>query len=311
MEKQVFTFGLQISQIYLIAIIIAIPVLVFISYMLVVIKIEMRDKLILATLRILTLYLVFVCILQPVIRGKKLNEAYMAVMIDTSKSMDIEDCNGGKKRFDIAKKLLEGDLPKELEKTFKNNTLKYYSFDESAKPMKDIASLSATGERTDLVRSINTAVEDLQGVPLSGVVVITDGVDNVNPQNEITQMAYALREKAVPIYFVGIGSEVKLKDLQVVDISGPDTVEEKQPVNLNITFSSQGYPAKSIPVSVYEDDKLIKKFDQNFQADTNTVSKFSYTPATAGLKRIKIEVPIDDDEFVKDNNSSFVTVNIA
>jgi len=313
MEKQVFTFGLQISKPLLIFILVAIPILVALIYSWVVIKVSTRDKIIFAIIRILIIYLLFVCIMQPVVRGKKLNEAYLAILVDASKSMTLDDAEGGKQRIDVAKRLISsGDLIKELQKVFKGNTIKYYSFAEDLKPLsKDIQELKAEGERTDLVKAINSTVDALQTVPLSGILCITDGVDNVNPPNVITQLGYSMREKLIPLYFVGVGSEVKLKDMQVKEITGPEAIEEKMPLTLNITFSSQGYPAKTIPVSVYEDEKLIKKFEQHLPPDGVIVTKFNHNPTGTGFRRYRVEIPIDKDEFVKDNNSSFFTVNIV
>ncbi|MFH1824572.1 MAG: hypothetical protein ABH873_05030 [Candidatus Firestonebacteria bacterium] len=312
MEKQIFTFGLQMPTPLLVFILVAIPVAVILLYRWVVIKVSTKDKIIFAIIRILMLYLLFACIMQPVIRGKKLNEAYFAVLIDASKSMTLDDAEGGKQRIEVAKKLISsGDLIKELQKTFKGNTIKYYSFAMDSKPLsKDILELKADGEKTDLVKAVNSTVDALQTVPLSGMLCITDGVDNVNSPNVVSQLGYSMREKAIPLYFVGVGSEVKLKDVQVTEVTGPDAIEEKQPLTLNITFSSQGYPAKTVPVSIYEDEKLIKKFDQHLPADGTIGAKFSHNPTGIGFRRYKADIPIDKDEFVKDNNSSFFTVNI-
>lgn len=313
MEKQIFAFGLQISKPLLIIILVAIPLVVALLYSWVVIKVSTRDKVIFAIIRILMLYLLFACIMQPVMRGKRLNEAYLAVLVDASKSMTLDDAEGGKQRIEVAKRLIgSGDLMKELQKTFKGNTIKYYSFSEDLKPLaKDVQELKSDGEKTDLVKAINSTVDALQTVPLSGILCITDGVDNVNPPNIVTQLGYSMREKAIPLYFVGVGSEIKLKDIQVTEVTGPEAIEEKMPLTLNITFSSQGYPAKTVPVSIYEDEKLIKKFDQHLPADGVIVAKVNHDPTGTGFRKYRAEIPLDKNEFVKDNNSSFFTVNIV
>ncbi|OGF47346.1 MAG: hypothetical protein A2231_05910 [Candidatus Firestonebacteria bacterium RIFOXYA2_FULL_40_8] len=312
MENQVLTFGVELSKPVLLAIAAGIPVLVFALYWFTVIKVKKADRIILAIIRTLIMYILFIAILQPVMRGKKDTDSFMAIMLDTSKSMTIDDCSGKVQRATVAKRLIkDGALVKEIKKVFKEN-LKFYTFSTDIKPVsEDLDNVSSEGEKTDLVRAINGVVEDNAARSLSSILCITDGVDNVNTVNALTQLGYSMREKNIPLYFCGLGSEVKLKDMVVAEVSGPDTIEDKLPLNLNVTFASQGYPSRTVPVKVYEDDKLIKTFDQPLQPDGTIVSKFTTTPAGTGFRKYKFEIPVEADEFVKDNNSSFITVNVT
>ncbi len=296
----------------LIAFLLGIPALVFTLYWFTVIKVSKKDRIILSIIRTLIMYILFLALLQPLLRGKKDTDSFMAILIDTSKSMSIDDCAGGTQRISQAKRLIkEGELVKEIKKTFKEN-IRYYTFSMDASPLtKNPADLKAEGEKTDLVKAINTVLEDNAARQLSGILCLTDGVDNVNSANNLSQLGYSMREKNIPLYFVGFGSEVKLKDMAVLEVSGPDNIEEKQPLTLNISFASQGYPGRTVPVKVYEDDKLIKSFDQFLPSDGTIVSKMSWTPAGQGFKKYRFEIPVETDEFVKDNNASFITVNVT
>ena len=311
MDKQVFTLGIQLSPLALTAALIGIPALVFTLYWFTVIKVAKRDKITLSIIRIIIMYILFMAILQPVMRGKKDTDSFMAVLIDSSKSMTIDDCLGGTQRISQAKRLIkDGALVKEIKKVFKEN-IKFYTFSMDTKPLvKDISDLKADGEKTDLVKAINAVVDDNAALQLSSILCITDGGDNVNSINTLTQIGYSMREKNIPLYFVGLGSEIKLKDMTVSEVSGPDTIEEKQPLNLNVSFASQGYPNKTVPVKVFEDDTLIKTFDQPLPPDGTIVSKFSWNTKGLGFKKYRFEIPVESDEFVKDNNSSFITVNV-
>ncbi|MFH1074669.1 MAG: hypothetical protein V1752_06235 [Candidatus Firestonebacteria bacterium] len=312
MEKQVLTFGIEMSAPVIIAILAGIALLVFVLYWSTVIKVRKTDRIILALLRTIIMYILFIAILQPVMRGKKDTDSFMAVLIDTSKSMTIDDCNGKLQRTTVAKRLIkDGALVREIKKVFKEN-LKFYTFSTDIKPVSlDLDDVKAEGGKTDLVGAINGVVEDNAALQLSSILCITDGVDNVNTVNALIQLGYSMREKNIPLYFCGMGSEVKLKDMVVAEVSGPDTIEDKLPLNLNVTFASQGYPYKTVPVKVYEDDKLIKTFDQPLQPDGTIVSKFTCTPSGLGFRKYKFEIPVENDEFVKDNNTSFITVNIS
>ena len=312
MDKQVLTFGIEISPMILIAILVGIPLLVFGLYWITVIKVRKADRIILAIIRTIIMYILFISILQPIMRGKKDTESFMAVLIDTSKSMTIDDCNGKLQRATVAKRMIkDGALVKEIKKVFKEN-LKFYTFSADIKPVSgELDEVKAEGGKTDLVRAINGVVEDNAALQLSSILCITDGVDNVNTVNALTQLGYSMREKNIPLYFCGLGSEVKLRDMTIAEVSGPDTIEEKLPLNLNVTFASQGYPSKTVPVKVYEDDNLIKTFDQPLQPDGTIVSKFTWTPTGLGFKKYKFEIPVENDEFVKDNNTSFITVNVS
>ncbi|MEI6846225.1 MAG: hypothetical protein WCK36_04165, partial [Candidatus Firestonebacteria bacterium] len=154
----------------LLAILAGIPLVVFFLYWSTVIKVRKADRIILALLRTVAMYIIFIAILQPVLRGKKDTDSFMAVLVDTSRSMTIDDCAGKLQRSTVAKRLIkEGSLVKEIKKVFKEN-LKFYTFSEDIRPVSvEMDNIKVEGEKTDLVRAINGVVEDNAALQLSGI----------------------------------------------------------------------------------------------------------------------------------------------
>ena len=58
--------------------------------------------------------------------------------------------------------------------------------------MTPVALAEANGETTDIPAALNETLDNLQGVPLSGVVILSDGADASG--EDITKLAFRMRE---------------------------------------------------------------------------------------------------------------------
>ena len=103
-----------------------------------------------------------------------------------------------------------------------------FGFDNGAKRIPLEIVPAAEGENTNIPKAINDALDDLQGIPLSGIVLFTDGVDRSG--TDITKLAMQVRERKAPIHTVGIGSETGISDIELVKVDVPRTAEEDYPV---------------------------------------------------------------------------------
>ena len=135
-------------------------------------------------LRTIVLCVLAFCLLKPFLTIYQNNpdDSYLLVMVDRSKSMQITDSDDGKSRLNRSNQLLfsenNEDGEKLLEKLNANKfKVRLFGFDTEAKRIPNETIQSADGENTNIPNAVNEALDDLQGIPLSGIVLCTDGVD--------------------------------------------------------------------------------------------------------------------------------------
>ena len=180
----------------------------------------------LIVLRTLVLCFLAFCLLKPFLTIYQNNpdDSYLLVMVDRSKSMQITDSEDGTSRLDQANRLLFGENPDEgaglVDKLNANQfKTRLFAFDTDTKRIPDEVLIDAEGENTNIPNAVTEALEDMQGVPLSGIVLFTDGVDRSGI--DIQKPAMQARERKVPIHTVGIGSETGISDIELVKVDVP------------------------------------------------------------------------------------------
>src|SRR5690242_4710961 len=170
----------------------------------------------LVALRALTFTLLAFIFLRPVLNISTVlpQESYLAVVIDNSESMKIKD-DGQVARSELLQKQLEATkFIKRLGDKFK---IRIYRFDSTAERIDRVEQTNFAGKRTRLEAATDLLQQELGTVPLSGVVLITDGVDNASKQ--WTESLSKLEARKIPFYTVGVGSESVTRDAEVVKVS--------------------------------------------------------------------------------------------
>ena len=76
--------------------------------------------------------------------------------------------------------------------------------------------LQPQGTKTRLGDAVQFLVNKEQGGPIAGIVVFTDGRNNAG--EDLETVIRAVRDSRIPIYPVGMGSNLQIKNVRVVDI---------------------------------------------------------------------------------------------
>src|SRR5690606_1917688 len=145
-------------------------------------------------------------------------ENYLGILIDDSRSMLVAD-DGSVTRAEALASQLDTDLLQALSERFR---LRLFRFSGDAQRVEDIGQLSFTGGQTRIGRALDQARNELAGVPLSGLVVVTDGADQ--SEAELNASVLAVRTSGTPIYTVGVGREEFQRDIEVRRVTSPRAV---------------------------------------------------------------------------------------
>ena len=255
-------------------------------------------------LRTLALCGLAFCLLKPfvTIYQTSPDDSYLAVLLDESKSMQVTDSVNQESRLSSMNNLLfapEGGILHALDEKFKT---RLFSFSGAPKRMAPAMLAEANGETTDIPAALNETLDNLQGVPLSGVVVFSDGADASG--EDITKLAFRMRDRKVPVHTVGIGSPEGIKDIEVVKVDAPRTAEEDFPVEIWATIRRKGYDPREVTVRLRDENRVVKTFNINLNKERPIRRvRITFIPRNPGTQKYVVEIPAEADEAVPQNNS--------
>src|SRR5262245_41291726 len=159
----------------------------------------------LVALRAATFIVLAFLFMQPVLNVSTVlpQDSYIAVVIDDSESMNIKDDGTRSRAEELKAQFQATDFFKQLEKKFKVRT---YRFAKDAERIDEkLDRLSFSGKRTRMESATDLLRQELGSVPVAGVVLISDGVDNASQQ--LTESIGRLESNNIPFYTVGVGSD--------------------------------------------------------------------------------------------------------
>jgi uncharacterized membrane protein len=302
----------------LLAILLIFAVVAWLTYRQVRSRVSGRARRALAGLRIALLVVVFFLLATPAIRTKGAPEkgTFTAVMIDTSRSMSIEDANGpdGKKvsRLDAAKRLLAG--PEEgkglIDAIARHSKVLVYEFGPSAARAANVRKLDAHGVFTNLFLSVRDVESELRGLPLAAVVMVSDGCRNTGGSPE--DAAVLLRNRGAVLYTVGVGNPNPPKDYEVVRVFAPKKVWRNTALDAYVTVRHTDFPGPfEIQVRRGEEIVLTQKVQPTAEDGDLQRVRLTFTPDhTEGSATYRVMVPSVPEEKVTDNNFKDIVVEI-
>jgi len=295
----------------LIALATLIGVLIFFSARGVRGKISNKLRIFLFTLRVLVFFLLLISLLQPNLglMKERFIKPIIAVLIDTSSSMNIKDMANDESRIDAVKRIFTS-LREEgkLEALSRDQEVHFFQFSENLSPI-DVANLEnqeARGSKTQLINALNQISKEFSNQPLEAIFVFSDGVDNVvsSPQ--------ALENRKVPIYTFGVGDPQRLIDVQIADLITDEFAFLDKEVEVDVTIRGTGLKGKTVPVTLTQDGAPLALQKVEFPKDSyETTLKLSFTPRETGTFDYLVSVPVQTGEVVTDNNRKHFTLQVV
>src|SRR5947207_9398665 len=164
-----------------------------------------------------------VCLLMPtpILKASVPQQNFVAVLVDDSRSMGIADTNGQPRSAFVQQQLSGPDagLFKALSERF---VLRFFSFASSVDRQPSAANLKYAGTATRLGPALERARDELSGLPLAGLVMVTDGADTSDAS--LDEPLASLKARSVPVFPVGVGQDRFSKDIQITRVETPRSV---------------------------------------------------------------------------------------
>ena len=262
-------------------------------------------------LRAAAMVSLLVVIVPPFLRTRDAatRDRFTVFLVDDSRSMTLKDTAGGTSRAAAAKRLLCGrEDPTELAgasgllaEAAAMGGVRVFRFSETAERLTTPAELTAEGEGTDLHSAIKTVDDRLRGVPLSGLVIVTDGGHTA--RNDPLNAARLMTAKGVPIFAVGLGDANPPADREVIAVATPRVVRRPSNIDVSVTVGTHGYKRPYV-VQLREGDRTIGEVKVAPQADSEVRQvKIPLFLNREGIFTYTVTVPPEPGEKVVSNNS--------
>ncbi len=179
--------------------------------------------------------------------------------------------------------------------------------------LQEIVSTPETDLRpqsTDLLEGITPLATTSEETPLAGIVLLTDGRDNVGAQGG--RLLARIDNLAVPVHSVLIGSEQRPRDLGISNLDYPEMVYQNDSAVLRASLLTAGFEGDEITVHLEREGEQSPAASRTVRVDgRQTEVQFDLDASELGRQRYVVRVEARPDETRDDNNLRRFSLNVV
>ncbi|MEO5897981.1 MAG: glutamine amidotransferase [Vicinamibacterales bacterium] len=267
----------------------------------------------LLAIRIALIALLAFCLFRPVlvVKAAMAQQNFLAVLLDDSRSMQIADFTSiGRPRGDFSKQEF-GDRNAGLLKALSDKfVVRTFRFSSAAARLGSTSELTFGGVQTRIGAALDGARQELAGLPLAGVVLVSDGADTTDAA--LTDAVLSLKAAALPVFTVGVGRDRLTRDIQVDRVSAPRQALKGTSLLIDVVVRQTGYSGETISVDVEDGGRIIGTQEVKLTSDGEPTSvRVRVMAADAGARVFKFKVSPRVDEVIAQNNVREALVDIV
>jgi uncharacterized membrane protein len=291
------------------AVVVAALAMAFVSYRVLRSHVEWGHRAVLGLLRLAALAIILFCIFRPVliVKAAVAQQNVVGVLIDDSRSMQLSDENGT--RADLIRRTFgnpDSPIMKGLSDRFLVRT---FRFSSSTSRVTSPGDLTFSGTQTRVANAIESARQELAGLPVAGLVLVTDGADTTN--GTVTDALLASKAESLPVFTVGVGQESLPKDIQVGRVSVPRTALKGTSLLVDAVLTQTGYAGQTVTLDVEDNGRIVGSQPVRLPADGDPVAvRVRFTADQAGPRVFRLKVAPQAGEIVTENNQRDVQIDV-
>ena len=270
-----------------------------------------RDRIVLMTLRIGIVLVLLFCLLRPALTLKASvpQQNFVGVLIDDSKSMSIADSSDGQARSTFVQQQLSGPGAKLLQALSDKFVLRFFRFSSATDRLASAADLRYAGTATRLGQALERARDELAGLPLAGLVMVSDGADTSDMA--LDEPLASLKARQIPVFTVGLGQDHFSKDIQVTRVETPRFVLKGTSLVVDVVVSQNGYSGQTVPLTVEDDGRIVSTQDVKLPSDGESATiRVRFTANDAGPRNFRFKIAGQPGEQVAENNARDALVEV-
>ena len=262
-----------------------------------------RDRAVLLAVRVGIFAVALFSLLRPMLLLKVSvpQQNFVGIILDDSRSMQVADHNGQPRSSFIADQLgrADGPLLTELGKKF---NLRIFRFSSSAERLQATNDLTYAGTATRVGDALDRARNELSGLPVAGIVLVTDGSDN--SEKPIDDAITGMKAQGMPVFTVGVGKEQLTRDVQVTRVETPTRALKGSSLVLDVVVTQVGYSGQRVTLSIEDEGRVVGTQELTLPDDGESQTvKVRLKTSDVGPRTFKFGVaPLANEEVVQNNS---------
>ena len=299
-----------------------------------------RQRAVLIGLRCLVLSLVLLLLAQVSVSVERTGLPLVVVLIDDSASMGLRDAYSGNEdrkfvatlvgsnattgtadadRLELARRILSRDDGRWLRQLQRRHRLRVERFsaeavsigddlvdDEAVRRLiADLERLLPTGDVTRPAEAVRQVLNQTRGTPPTAIVLLTDGIASSGDADRLSAVVPLARERLVPLFVIGIGSDQPTRDVQLGEVAVDDVAFVNDPLIFSAKVKSFGLSGQSATVELRErgKERSLARRSIKLPADGQTVTvDLLFTPTQPGDHEFELLVSPPPGDVDRDNN---------
>jgi uncharacterized membrane protein len=273
-------------------------------------RVPARARVMLTGLRVALLLLVLACLFRPVlmVRAAVPQQNVVGVLLDDSQSMRIADVDGQPRASYVQSdfgRVGQGTLGA-LSERF---AVRVFRFSSTATRIDPGGALAFGGTETRLGAALAAARQELAGLPLAGLVMVSDGADTADAA--LGEALLGLKAEGVPVFTVGVGRETLERDIQIGRVTTPRTALKGTTLLVDVVIAQRGYDGTVVTLDVEDEGRLVSSQPVTLPTGGAPATvPVRITVDEAGPRVLRFRVPAQPGELVADNNQREALIDV-
>ena len=270
-----------------------------------------RERTVLVLLRLALVAVLLFCLVRPtlVLRAAVPQQNFLGILIDDSRSMTITDSDGVPRTTFIQEQLgdPDGPLAAALADKF---VLRLFRFSRSMERLESTGDLGFEGTASRLGTALERARDELSGLPLAGLVMVTDGADTSDAS--LDELLASLKARSIPVFTVGVGRERFERDIEITRVETPRSILKGTSITVDAFIRHTGYAGRTVALQVEDEGRIISAQQVELPRDGESATvRVNFTATEDGPHLFRFRVPPQADEQVTQNNARDTLIEVT
>jgi hypothetical protein len=180
--------------------------------------------------------------------------------------------------------------------------VRYFRFAAAAQRIASPDDVSFSGGQTRLGDAIEHARQELEAVPLSGLVVFTDGADNA--RTPLGEELLSLRARSVPVFTVGLGRERFDKDIEIRRVETARSALKGSALVADVLVRQRGYGGQKVPLVIEDEGRVVSSQEVTLPDDGDLAPVRVHVALNdPGPRMLTFRIALQQGEQVTQNNA--------
>jgi uncharacterized membrane protein len=257
----------------------------------------------LLSIRLALIALIALCLFRPVlvVKAAVAQQNFLAILVDDSRSMQIGDAPSGATRGDFARQQFaaaESDVLRGLSDRF---VLRTFRFSSAPARVRSGEELTFGGAQTKLGAALDGVRQELAGLPLAGVVMVSDGADTT--EAALSDALLSMKAASLPVFTVGLGEASLARDIQLDRVSTPRRALKGTSLLVDAVIRQTGYAGQTVTLDVEDGGRIVGSQTVKLPADGEpTPVRVRVMATDPGSRILKFRIASQPGEVIAQNN---------